>query len=85
MSCSVRLTPAHRARQVFPWLVRLLRDPACEHRPHVVVTLIYFARLERYKRAVVQVGGFDFLSELIRQVRSGDGIGQCAAAPLPRD
>jgi hypothetical protein len=34
-----------------------------------VITLIYFARLERYKRAIVEAGGIDFLSELIRQVR----------------
>jgi thiamine kinase-like enzyme len=59
---------------VIPWLVDRLRSPELEGKAKqsVILVLIYFARIERYKSRVVQSGGFDFLSELIRMVRSED-------------
>ncbi len=64
---------------VIPWLVGRLRStegrngapPVTEAgRQAIIIVLIYFARIERYKARVVASGGFDFLSELIRMVRS---------------
>ena len=63
---------------VIPWLVGRLRaleagrgEAVSEQgRQAIIIVLIYFARIERYKSRVVASGGFDFLSELIRMVRS---------------
>ena len=54
---------------MIPWLVARLKSAGGAKQASIIV-LIYFARIERYKSRVVAAGGFDFLSELIRMVRS---------------
>lgn len=54
---------------MIPWLVARLKSGGGAKQSSIIA-LIYFARIERYKSRVVASGGFDFLSELIRMVRS---------------